>query len=139
MPEVAPEVQEQVGGDIHIEILDPKDVPAAIELARGFQIASQLEVKKKKVRISYFLVCVVNGQPPKTFKAYSKRDLVNLVQELRKREDHQYLYIVRSGELGKMYKAKRGGILLKFPEAKERITIPFTEHFDHLSDGWIGD
>ena len=137
--EATPETQEQVGGDILIEILDPKDVPAAIDVARSRQISVNLETKKRRVRVSYFLMCVINGQPPKTFTAYSKRDLIRLVQELRKREDHQYMYIVRGGEPGKMYKARRGGILLKFPVAKERITIPFTEHLDHLKDGWLGD
>ena len=85
----------------------------------------------------YMIFSFVNGSPPKILHAFTRKDVGQLVRELT-RNENQYLFIVRGGELGQLFKTKRG-LIVQFEESRDRFKIRFSEHGRPVENGWIGE
>lgn len=106
------------------------------DVARPEPAAEQLPAV---ISIVYYLVISVPvGFPPKALHAYNDGDFCRLVAELCAQNDQQYLFVVRNGELGKIYRTKQG-IGVRFKAAGLKLKIRLPERFGPVSDNWIGD
>ena len=85
----------------------------------------------------YMIFSFANGSPPKILHAFTRKDVGQLVRELT-RNENQYLFIVRGGELGQLFKTKRG-LIVQFEESRDRFKIRFSEHGRPVENGWIGE
>jgi len=86
----------------------------------------------------YIVICIPFGSPPKALHAFNDKDVCRLIRDLHAQNDQQYLFVIRNGELGKLFKTSHGlGILFK--EAGLKLRIKLAEKYGSVSDGWIGD
>lgn len=71
-------------------------------------------------------------------QAYNDRDVCRMIRDLYAQNDQQYLFVIRNGELGKVFKTRRG-LGVRFREAGLKLRIATFDRYGPLSDGWIGD
>lgn len=69
--------------------------------------------------------------------AASAEDMAKTVRGVA-RNDQQYLYIIKGGELARLAKTQRG-LHVKFSETEETIRIRLPDREHTIDDGWIGD
>lgn len=86
----------------------------------------------------YLIFSIPIGYPPKVLHAYNDQDFCRLIADLCIQNDQQYLFVVRNGELGKLYRTK-SGIGIRFVQAGLKLKIRLPERFGPISDNWIGD
>lgn len=86
---------------------------------------------------AYLIFSFSYGAPPKVLHAFSNRDLRLLIRDLM-RDEQQFLYIVRDGELARLLKTKRG-LTVQFEEPKSRLRVPFAEQGRPVENGWMGE
>ncbi len=78
------------------------------------------------------------GTPPKAIHAYNDKDVCKLIRDLCAQNDQQYLFVIRNGELGKLYRTQQG-LGVRFPEAGLKLKVRLPERFGPIADNWIGD
>jgi len=84
------------------------------------------------------VICVPLGVPPKALHAYNDKDVCKLIRDLHVHNDQQYMFVIRNGELGRIFRTRRG-LMIRFPEAGLQLKIPAAEKYGPAPDGWIGD
>jgi len=85
----------------------------------------------------FLIFSFCHGSAPKVLHAFSRNDVGLLIRDLAKNED-QFLFVVRGGELAHLFKTKQG-LVVQFDETKERIKIPFAGQSRPIENGWIGN
>ena len=85
----------------------------------------------------YLVVSVPRMEPPRVLSASTAEDMAKIVRGIA-RDDQQYLFIIKGGELGRLAKTHRG-LLVKFSESEEKIRIRLSDREHPIRDGWLGD
>ncbi len=88
--------------------------------------------------VRYLVFSVPVGFPPKVLHAYNDADFKRLIADLCAQNDQQYLFVVRNGELGKLYRTKQG-LGIRFPEAGLKLKVRLPERFGPIANNWIGE
>jgi len=97
----------------------------------------QISVPQEPISEHYILFSFCHGSAPKVLHAFSRKDIGQLIRDLVRNED-QFLFVVRGGELANLYKTKRG-LIVQFDETKERIKVHITGQSRPVENGWIGE
>lgn len=85
----------------------------------------------------FILFSFCHGAAPKVLHAFSRKDTGQLIRDLARNED-QFLFVVRGGELAQLFKTKRG-LIVQFDGTRERIKVQFAARSRPVDNGWIGD
>lgn len=88
--------------------------------------------------VRYLVFSIPCGFPPKVLRAYNDQDVCRLIGDLLMQNDQQYLFVVRNGELGKLFRSKKG-LGIRFKEAGKQLRIRLSERFGPISENWVGD
>jgi len=98
---------------------------------------ARFPVPLEPVSEHFILFSFCHGSAPKVLHAFSRKDVGRLIRDLAKNED-QFLFVVRGGELANLFKTKRG-LIVQFEETRERIKVHFTGQSRPVENGWIGE
>jgi len=116
---------EENSGELQSQPQEPDPEPAPVP------------VPLEPVSEHFMLFSFCHGSAPKVLHAYTRKDVGQLIRDLAKNED-QFLFVVRGGELANLFKTKRG-LVIQFEEIRERIKVHFTGQSRPVENGWIGE
>ena len=141
-PNSVPETATQTTDPV-IEELSPEITDAGILVATPPEEEENPEAEKTESTAlvpatQYIVISFSVSSAPTVFHAASKRDMVRMVQELHAANDQQFLFVVRGGELGTLYRTK-SGLAIKFEDSGDKAVIPTKKQAHRLEDGWIGE